>query len=356
MSNYRSTADIWMGGIADMLGITEKVLLNLIIAISLCGTVSAIEKEVRSETVITTRIGTADGEFGYKTYEDGSWIEPTAIAIDSSGNIFISDPLNSRIQKFDKKGKYISKINIKINNLASVTEIIDLTIDKLGNLYALNKFDNIFIFDSSGKLINTISLEGKELAWHENSGWINAPVQCQMIALDVMSNIYLHTFDGMLIKLDQKGNVLKKWSRNFITDPSAFFLDQNGNLYYSQKQNVWDVYDKTGNYLREINNANNPYPATCPPRDNDCQFPPKFVDAKGNYYFYNLDTKTKDLRAIYKFSKEHKLINKYKITTLDFREEPNMVKFDNDGNLYGPSQKSPSKKSKFPMIMKFIME
>ena len=40
---------------------------------------------------------------------DGQFITPTAIAIDSSDNIYVVDASNNRIQKFDGDGKFITK-------------------------------------------------------------------------------------------------------------------------------------------------------------------------------------------------------------------------------------------------------
>ncbi len=48
-------------------------------------------------------------KFGSSGSGDGSFSSPRAVAVDSSGNIYVADRLNHRIQKFDSSGNYVTK-------------------------------------------------------------------------------------------------------------------------------------------------------------------------------------------------------------------------------------------------------
>ena len=46
---------------------------------------------------------------GIKSTEDGQFDFPSGIDVDSSGNVYVTDESNHRIQKFDSNGKFITK-------------------------------------------------------------------------------------------------------------------------------------------------------------------------------------------------------------------------------------------------------
>lgn len=48
-------------------------------------------------------------KWGTEGSEDGQFLIPEGIDIDSAGNIFVADTGNSRIQKFDSDGNFITK-------------------------------------------------------------------------------------------------------------------------------------------------------------------------------------------------------------------------------------------------------
>jgi tripartite motif-containing protein 71 len=115
-----------------------ELLIGLILMVGLSAQVFANESsKVTKEIVVRGNFGSAEGEFGHKIFEDGSWAEPSAIAIDSKGNIYIADPLNHRVQKFGKEGKYLTKIIFEDQDKTLSFTISDLAIDSEDNLYIL---------------------------------------------------------------------------------------------------------------------------------------------------------------------------------------------------------------------------
>ena len=46
---------------------------------------------------------------GIKRFRDGQFHFPTGIAVDSSGNVYVADFANDRIEKFTADGKFITK-------------------------------------------------------------------------------------------------------------------------------------------------------------------------------------------------------------------------------------------------------
>jgi len=68
------------------------------------------------KVIIRGKWGSNPGEFGvWETMNEGDRIvyEPTSMAVDSKGNIYILDIVNERIQKFDSEGRYLLSIPVE---------------------------------------------------------------------------------------------------------------------------------------------------------------------------------------------------------------------------------------------------
>ena len=90
--------------------------------------------------------GTGDGEFSL----------PEGIKIDSSGNVYVSDSNNHRIQKFNSSGTFITKWGTSGTGTGQFNTPQHITIDSNNYIYVADKFNNrIQKFDSNGKFILT---------------------------------------------------------------------------------------------------------------------------------------------------------------------------------------------------------
>jgi len=68
-------------------------------------------EEYVPKVIIEGKWGAGPGEFGRQVgYEDDD--VPSSLAVDSSGNIYVLDYVNNRIQKFSKEGKYLLSLPV----------------------------------------------------------------------------------------------------------------------------------------------------------------------------------------------------------------------------------------------------
>jgi peptidylamidoglycolate lyase len=124
-------------------------------------------------------------EWGKKGKDKGQFNIPHSIDIDKTGNVYVADRENQRIQVFDATGKFLKEI--KANNSGS---IYALAIDRSsGTLYSaayttsymIEKGSDIIIFDSTGVRISQFGRSTAEqdpaLRYHD-------------IAIDKQGNIY----------------------------------------------------------------------------------------------------------------------------------------------------------------------
>ena len=82
--------------------------------------------------------------FGSEGTGDGQFREPHGMAVDSSGNIYVADTGNHRIQVFDTKGRFIRQFGSRGSGNGQFDEPYGVAVDSSGNIYsAIHNICNI---------------------------------------------------------------------------------------------------------------------------------------------------------------------------------------------------------------------
>ncbi|MBI4668294.1 MAG: hypothetical protein HY747_03770 [Elusimicrobia bacterium] len=90
--------------------------------------------------------------FGQSGSGEGQFSKPTNIAVDEAGNVYVSDTINFRIQKFDAKGRFLKSVGQMGRTPGSFSRPRGLAVDRQGRLYAVDAaFENVQIFDAKGQ-------------------------------------------------------------------------------------------------------------------------------------------------------------------------------------------------------------
>ncbi|MBT3761919.1 MAG: 6-bladed beta-propeller, partial [Candidatus Nitrosopelagicus sp.] len=104
---------------------------------------------------------TYSSQFGSEGSDNGQFDRPYSAAIDSSGNIYVTDSYNHRIQKFDSSGNFISKFGSQGSGNGQFQTPISITIDYSDNIYVADHSNHrIQKFDSSGNFISKFGSSG----------------------------------------------------------------------------------------------------------------------------------------------------------------------------------------------------
>jgi streptogramin lyase len=137
-----------------------------------------------------------------------NFVQPTDVAWDTAGNIFVADGYgNSRIVKLDKNGRYLKSWGSKGSGPGQFDIPHSLAVDAQGNVY---------VADPGNKRIQVFDNEGTSKQAIENVG---AP---RAICISPGSHQYLYASDsnapdsmdrGEIYKLDLDGKVVGKFGR-----------------------------------------------------------------------------------------------------------------------------------------------
>ncbi|MGB8657981.1 MAG: hypothetical protein WCE90_09395 [Candidatus Zixiibacteriota bacterium] len=96
------------------------------------------------------------GEFGYYVSEEESpAVGPSTFAVAANGDIYIADPLNNRMQRFNSQGAFVSTIPMP-------RTIADICVDRNNNIYLLGgggaSGGCVLKYDQKGNLLKTYPL------------------------------------------------------------------------------------------------------------------------------------------------------------------------------------------------------
>ncbi len=177
---------------------------------------------------------------------------PEGLAIDSAGNLYVSDAFNNRIQKFDINNKYIGTLNSAEG--VSMYNPSGLAVDSQDNLYVSDgPNDRIIVFDKNGNVIRVVTSNNGQL--------FNEPLD---VAVDSSGNIFISDYRNFRIsKIDSGNNLIQTIGSSDSSNPDYYFgplapdgmaIDKNNNIYASdsyQNQRI-QIYDSSGKYIATI--------------------------------------------------------------------------------------------------------
>jgi DNA-binding beta-propeller fold protein YncE len=145
-----------------------------------------------------------------------NFVQPTDVAWDAAGNIFVSDGYgNSRIVKLDKNGKYLKAWGAKGAEHGQFDTPHSLAVDAQGNVYVADLGNKrIQVFDNDGGFKSEIGNVGAPRAVCISPGAHQYLYSSNSNATDSMENgeIYKMELDGKVLgKFGRAGKLLKEF-------------------------------------------------------------------------------------------------------------------------------------------------
>lgn len=271
-------------------------------------------------------------KWGGEGKEDGQFTNPSSIAVDSQGNIYVTDTGNSRIQKFDSQGNFIAKWGEEDEYF---TNPVNIKLDGKDNVYVVNiKPDYIQKFDSTGEFITS---------------W-KADAIIRDFAIDCNDMIYIiHSFNLILksklevakpqlislerpgflesIVVDSTGHIYMACD-TLGTAPAIWFQDEK----YAQSYLCIQKFDTSFNVIKEWWSADKEKPfAGYFTEDGIAAIVELGIDSKDNIYVSDRRN-----NQIQKFDSNGNFISKFGTKGSGDGEfnRPGAIAIDKEGNLY----------------------
>jgi subtilisin family serine protease/streptogramin lyase len=159
---------------------------------------------------------------------------PTGIAIDASGNLWVADTGNTRVVKYNAKGEYLAKFGTEGSGNGQFQVPLDLAIDASGNLWVTDAITNrVQKFDSSGKY----------LAQFGSSGTGNSQfTEAFGIDIDASGNLWVVDSPSRIQKFDSSGKYLAQFGsygsgNGQFKSPTGIEVDSAGNVWVADGEN-----------------------------------------------------------------------------------------------------------------------
>lgn len=235
-------------------------------------------------------------KWGTNGANDGQFISPVGIAVDSHGNVYVSDAsTNDQIQKFSPTGTFLARIRDTGTGDGQFDSTYGIAIDKDDNIYVSDmqndriqkfspslgfitkwgssgtgdgQFDTpeglaydpagyIYVADQVNDRIQKFTLSGQfVMKWGSTgagNGQFNMP---RGIAVDADGNVYVvDTSNSRIQKFTSSGVFITKWGSSGsadgqFTSPYSIAIDAAGNVYVTDEiNNRVQKFDSSGTFI-----------------------------------------------------------------------------------------------------------
>jgi sugar lactone lactonase YvrE len=167
--------------------------------------------------------------------DNGTFNAPYGLAVDSSGNVYVADCGNHRIQKFDSNGTWLTSWGSSGSADGQLQYPYDVAVSSSGDVYVADLTNNrIDKFTSTGTYItkwgSSGSLDGQ---FQEPKG----------VAVDASGNVYVaDAGNDRIQKFTSTGTFLSKWGSHGTADgefsnPYTLAVSSSGNIYVADTNN-----------------------------------------------------------------------------------------------------------------------
>jgi hypothetical protein len=188
-------------------------------------------------------------EFGSEGSGDGQFSDPVAVAVSASGDSFVLDRGNDRIEKFNEAGEYLGQFGEEGTGDGQLQGPSALAVDSKGDVFVLDTGnERIDEFDEHGEFLQTIGAgaigyaEGLAVDRHDRV-WVSA------------------TSEKKLIVFDEEGEHLKDVGSpgsapGQFGEPEGLAVDDAGHVWVADYTGRVEEFDEeTGAYVSQFGSS-----------------------------------------------------------------------------------------------------
>ena len=197
-------------------------------------------------------------QFGSPGNANGQFEDPFSLVVDANNDIWVADDANNRIQEFNSNGTYLGQIGCATGACVAgagngqLHFPTDLAIDQSGNIYVVDYGNNrVEEFNSSGAYVSQFGSTGS------GDGQFIKP---DVIAIDANGNFYVSDSGNsriekfspagvFILKIGSPGNA----NGQFNNGPIGLAIDGNGHLWAADaNSNRVQEFNASGTYIGQL--------------------------------------------------------------------------------------------------------
>jgi len=235
------------------------------VAIGPDGKIYSVEGRTARVTVFN-QDGSIAASWGSSGQGDGQFQEPWGIAVAPDGNVYVADTWNHRVQYFDPTGKFLGKWG-QLGDAKGRTDTQQGVFWGPRSI-AVSQSGEVYVTDTGNKRVQVFGLDGsfKRMFGGAGSdpGQFNEEVG---LALDNAGNVWIaDTWNGRIQKLSSDGTPMLQfpvqgWESQNVTNKPYVAVDAQGRVYATfPEQNRVSIYDPTGQKLKDVSLSGNAAP------------------------------------------------------------------------------------------------
>ncbi|MBL7082594.1 MAG: SUMF1/EgtB/PvdO family nonheme iron enzyme [Candidatus Aminicenantes bacterium] len=208
---------------------------------------------------------------------DGYFNEPAGIAIDSSGNVYVADRYNHRVQKFASNGSYVTKWGSYGTGNSNFDEPWGIAVN--------NSSEYVYVADYYNHRVQKFTSDGTYVSQWGNNGTANGQFNNPAgIAVDSSGYVYVaDSGNNRIQKFTSDGGYVRNWGSYGAGDgqfdfPTGIGVGSSGNVYVVDQQNHRiQKFSSIGSYLDQWGSSGS--------GDGEFSYPTGIaVDNSGNVY------------------------------------------------------------------------
>jgi DNA-binding beta-propeller fold protein YncE len=179
----------------------------------------------------------------------GQFFRPHGAAVDASGNVYVVDLGNSRIQKFSRDGAYVTQWGTWGKGDGQFGSFTNIAVDGSGDVY---------VADSGNNRIQKFTSDGSYLTQWAVPGTGNRELDGNLygIAVDPSGSVFvMDSGHGHVLKFTRDGTFVTQWGETGYGDGRFMWsrgmgVDAHGHVYVADGERGIQMFSTDGAFLK----------------------------------------------------------------------------------------------------------